>query len=950
MTAGDDQSEGTTRNGADDGTARNTSQLLRAAETLFERALEVDGADARDRWLARATGGDEALLCEVRSLLDAHERSTDFLETSPLLRETDDCEAAVDAAVGDELGPYRIEALLGEGGFGVVYRALQSEPVRRQVALKVIKLGMDTRRVIARFEAERQALALMDHPSIARVIDAGATDSGRPYFVMDLVEGVELTRFCDDERLDVRERCKVFVKLCNAVQHAHQRGLIHRDLKPSNVLASRADGEVQVKVIDFGIAKATTDEVDDAASALRTEQGQVIGTPVYMSPEQAIGRVDIDTRADVYSLGVILYELLAGSTPLSGEELRDRARAGEMASFLANYSPPNPSARLATGEGAESVAQRRRGTLASVRARVRGDLDAIAQRALEGDRDRRYDSAANLGRDVQNALEHRPIEASPPSTAYRIWKFTRRHRIGVAAMSAVVIALVAGGLVAFDSLKAREAQRFELGQIFEYTLDPSVRGDAPIEGETTGYVRRIQGVYGDEAGPILVGGLATIAERLERSGKIDEALVARRLALRHALDSPDDARQIAAARVALGLQLLRVGSVDEGLQELQESVRIDATLGGRPGVYAARLELARAALQAGSAPQAIELASAAESIALQHAPQDLRMRVDALEVLVDVRKQQGDADEALDAWERLIDLLGDLSADSVVVTVRERIRCAEWLASQNDSGGAVFQLHRALGTVRGSNLPRPQLEFEALVELNKIVTRAPSLLPPQAAARELVAELALGRGLFVPGTAEHVAFLRRVASHYELRGRPIEELEILRELFQAVDSRTSSTASRDDPTSPLVDIVRIRTLAALETVTQSDGKIPQEAGDVLRWGLAIARATEPSSDELLAAQIDLELRTGNVLRLFSLTKELEPEESGDADNPFALAWRAATLSAMGTAEKVAEAEELIERARVSLEGAGRYDGGLRRTIEFVDGMVRNARARLSDGR
>ncbi len=355
------------------------------------------------------------------------------------------------------IGPYRILDVLGEGGIGVVYLAEQAAPVRRRVALKVIKLGMDTRQVVARFASERQALAVMDHPNIATVFDGGATDGGRPYFVMEWVKGVPLTDYCDTHRLSTTERVTLFCDVCAAIQHAHQKGVIHRDLKPSNILVGVAEGgDPQVRVIDFGIAKAVSPSMTDAS--LVTQQGQFIGTPAYMSPEQAeMSKLDVDTRSDIYSLGVILYELLVGALPIE---------VGGMASYAVQHAlretePAMPSNRFDTRDDTmDTLAESRGGTPAMLRRELRGDLDWIVLKAIAKDRTRRYDGVSLLAADLQRHLAHEPVLARPPSTLYRISRFVRRNQLSVMAGAAVVLAMIVGtGAATIGLLRANAAER-----------------------------------------------------------------------------------------------------------------------------------------------------------------------------------------------------------------------------------------------------------------------------------------------------------------------------------------------------------------------------------------------------------------------------------------------------------------------------------------------------------
>ena len=375
---------------------------------------------------------------------------------------------AADLRPGDRVARYKILETLGEGGFAVVYLAEQEMPIRRRVALKIIKLGMDTQQVIARFEAERQALAMMNHPGVAKVFDASITDTGRSYFVMEHVPGEPITEYCDRHRLSTQQRLELFMEVCDAVQHAHQKGIVHRDLKPSNVLVMIADGQAVPKVIDFGVAKALHQKLTERT--LFTEQGQLIGTPEYMSPEQAErSGLDIDTRSDIYSLGVLLYELLTGALPFDPTTLRQAAFA-EIQRIIREVEPPKPSTRLSSlSDESTTYAQKRRADPRSLLRELRGDLDWITMKALEKDRTRRYPTASELAADLARHLKHEPVAAGPPSAAYRVKKYIRRHRVGVTAGAALALALLAGisgtsvGLVlatraAADAEEARAAE------------------------------------------------------------------------------------------------------------------------------------------------------------------------------------------------------------------------------------------------------------------------------------------------------------------------------------------------------------------------------------------------------------------------------------------------------------------------------------------------------------
>jgi serine/threonine protein kinase/tetratricopeptide (TPR) repeat protein len=411
--------------------------------SIFVAALEVDDPAERAAYIERACTGDPALRAQVEQLLKAHDQSGPFMERpAPALV------AAADEPLterpGTVIGPYKLLEQIGEGGFGVVFMAEQAQPIRRKVALKVLKPGMDTRQVIARFEAERQALALMDHPNIAHILDGGTTASGRPYFVMELVRGIPITEFCDQNRLPVRERLELFINICQAVQHAHQKGVIHRDLKPSNMLVTLHDDKAVVKVIDFGIAKATGQQLTE--KTLFTNFAQMVGTPLYMSPEQAqMSGLDVDTRSDIYSLGVLLYELLTGTTPFDKERLKTMGY-DEIRRLIREEEPAKPSTRISTlGQAATTLSSQRKSDPRRLAQLIRGELDWIVMKCLEKDRNRRYETANGLAMDVERYLHDEPVLACPPSTGYRLRKFARKYRtlLRIAGVVGAILALAA---------------------------------------------------------------------------------------------------------------------------------------------------------------------------------------------------------------------------------------------------------------------------------------------------------------------------------------------------------------------------------------------------------------------------------------------------------------------------------------------------------------------------
>jgi hypothetical protein len=452
--------------------------LTEQAENIFYAALEIKSSGERGEYLDRACLENAELRAAVDEMLASQARAEKFFDGGgvqqvsiadlaktmaemPEFNGNADPAPLLDEELGKFIGAFKLLQRLGEGGCGVVYMAEQEKPVRRRVALKIIKLGMDTRNVIARFEAERQALALMDHPNIARVLDAGTTQTGRPYFVMELVRGVKITDYCDQNELDTRQRLELFMQVCRAIQHAHQKGVIHRDIKPSNILVTVIDGVAIPKVIDFGIAKAIEGRLTD--NTIFTAYEQFIGTPAYMSPEQSVmSGVDVDTRSDIYSLGVLLYELLTGRTPFETKELLMNGMDG-LRRTLQEREPQRPSVIVTTLQGSAlaQMARRRHAEPLKLISLLRGDLDWIVIRTLEKDRARRYETANGLAMDVQRFLENEPVMARPPSRFYRLQKLVRRNKIACIAGVIVTLVLIGGlGLSTWFWYEEREARKF----------------------------------------------------------------------------------------------------------------------------------------------------------------------------------------------------------------------------------------------------------------------------------------------------------------------------------------------------------------------------------------------------------------------------------------------------------------------------------------------------------
>jgi eukaryotic-like serine/threonine-protein kinase len=431
----------------------NADQII----DLFNEAKARPAGPERERFLTEACRENAGLREQIVSLIEADGDGRSELFDRGLIKWPT---ILATEKAGDRIGRYKLLENIGEGGCGLVYMAEQEEPVRRRVALKVIKLGMDTKSVIARFEAERQALAMMDHPNIAKVFDAGATETGRPFFVMELVRGIKITEFCDQQNLSTEQRLELFTQVCQAVQHAHQKGIIHRDLKPSNILVTLHDGMPVPKVIDFGVAKATHNQrLTD--KTLFTAFEQFIGTPTYMSPEQAeMSGLDVDTRSDIYSLGVLLYELLTGWPPLNANELLQSGMS-EMSRRIREDEPPHPSTRLSTMQVADLslVAKSRQADAPKLIRLVQGDLDWIVMKCLEKDRARRYETVIGLAADIKRYLSSEPVTARPPTRLYRFRKLVRRNKLAVSAATAISVALVSGLCVATWALIRERAAR-----------------------------------------------------------------------------------------------------------------------------------------------------------------------------------------------------------------------------------------------------------------------------------------------------------------------------------------------------------------------------------------------------------------------------------------------------------------------------------------------------------
>jgi serine/threonine protein kinase/tetratricopeptide (TPR) repeat protein len=631
-------------------------------ELIFDAALQKGSEGERAAYLEGACGRDADLRNRVETLLRAHADAAGFLQAT--LTATPAQEGP-----GTTIGRYKLLQQIGEGGFGVVYMAEQVEPVRRKVALKVIKLGMDTKQVVARFESERQALALMDHPHIARVFDAGATDSGRPYFVMELVKGISITEYADSNNLATRDRLKLFVTVCQAVQHAHQRGIIHRDIKPSNVLVTLHDGQAVPKVIDFGIAKATSHRLTE--KTIFTEFRQIVGTPQYMSPEQAeMSGLDVDTRCDIYSLGVLLYELLTGTTPFEASRLQT-AGYGELQRIIREEEPPRPSLRVSTlHDQIETIARNRRTEPGRLSGTLRGDLDWIVMKALEKDRTRRYATAGDLAADVERYLDDKPVSASPPGVLYSAWKFARRNRTGVIAAAVVLIAVLAGLALATSGLvgarRAADRSR-EIAQFLEeivVAVDPSEADNRAIDVERV--VRRARELFGNDHTTVAAA-LDGLAIQRQHAGDFRAAERLYREAEQIWRNSRANPAKLALTLGHLGTLLRQRGDDAGGEAALREALQIASSLPEtmQLAFCDGRTELATLLQRRGRLDEAETLVRQALQIRRQAAPSQQYRIAQTLELLTQIQMTANRVDEAEKSFGEAIALYRSLfPADS----------------------------------------------------------------------------------------------------------------------------------------------------------------------------------------------------------------------------------------------------------------------------------------------
>ena len=628
-------------------------------EEIFDQAIRIDDHDRQADFVRQASEGDTALVSRVEALLACHAKTADFLETPALGFVRREHDGPMETA-GRVIDRYRLIEEVGEGGFGQVFRAEQLEPVTREVAVKIIKPGMDSRQVVARFRAEQQTLAMMKHPGIATVLDAGTTESGRPYFAMELVDGQPIDDDLDERRSDVAQRLRLFADVCRAVHHAHQKGVIHRDLKPPNVLITDGDEWPAVKVIDFGIAKA----MQPAGEAGNTTARQFLGTPQYMSPEQIAGEADIDTRADVYALGCLLYKLLTGVAPLDDQVASADANVMDLRRRVCEEEPRRPSTRLGElGDNLPTVAQQRATRPAELRRTLRGDLDWIVMKALEKDRQRRYQSASELAADVERFLASEPVSAGPPTALYRLQKLARRHRAVVSAASLVVAALMVGAVAstigflnAERQRKRADEQRVQVDYQRQQALKQAEKAQRTVAllQEMIGAAHPREGHSADY----------TVRELLDEvSQSLEERL-------------PEQPEARAALHQTIGRAYLFLWELDKAQTHLKQALDLrQQNLGEEdPQTASSQADYAYCVMHLSRLEEAKETASSAVKRLRQEGPSDdLAL---ALGVLARVNRVYGEPDEALRLANEALDITKQVHGKHDPTTLINQLRVA----------------------------------------------------------------------------------------------------------------------------------------------------------------------------------------------------------------------------------------------------------------------------------
>ena len=749
-------------------------EQFRRVKQLFDEICDLP--EEQQQAVLRQVGDEDPLVRqELERLLAVGDPEQTSIQVSLPPR-------APDLEEGTTIGPYRIERKLGEGGMGQVYEARQEEPVRRSVALKVIKHGLGSDEVLRRFEAERQALALMNHPNVARVLDAGTDSFGRPFFVMEYIEGQPITEFCDRHQLDLRRRLELFAEVCRGVQHAHQKGVIHRDLKPSNILVEDQDGTAVPRIIDFGVAKAIDQQLTERT--LFTQVGQLVGTPEYMSPEQAdLNANDIDTRADVYSLGVVLYELLVGRTPLETSQLR-QAGFDEMRRVIREEEPSRPSQRLSTlGEGSDQVGSARRADTALLARQCRGELDWIALKALEKDRELRYESAASLGEDLRRFLSDEPVIAGPPTFRYRARKFVRRHRAAVGlfslAAASLLVAAVGAGWGWFTATRAERQARFE----------------AETSAEVADFLVELFEVSAPERS---LGKTITARELLDRgAGRIEVELAER----------PDLQGRLLET---IGRAYRSLGLAQDARPLLEQAVerRREAFGDSSAEVAGALNSLAGLLLLQGDPTAALPLLEEAEAIQATLGPEYEAERARTLNNLGTAHRLLGQLEPALERYRQGLELRERLFGPESLEVAKQQVNLGSVLRSLQRPTESAESYGIAL-EIRRAGLPPRHPDIAKV--LNNLGTLYRETGRPEEARQVLDEVLEIRREVLGPEHPQVAETLASLGVVQAALGRPDQARELLEEALRIAEARLA-------PTHPLRRYATERLVEVLESL------------------------------------------------------------------------------------------------------------------------------------
>jgi serine/threonine protein kinase/tetratricopeptide (TPR) repeat protein len=879
-------------------------------EPIFNAACERARGAERKAYLDGACGEDAELRARVDVLLVAHDKAGEFLREPAVTSQREGPGSTIDA--------YKLLQEIGEGGMGVVYMAEQERPVRRKVALKVIKLGMDTKQVIARFEAERQALAMMDHANIARVLDAGATATGRPYFVMELVRGVPIDEYCDTHTLETSARLRLFVDVCRAVQHAHQKGIIHRDLKPTNVLITSYDGIPVPKIIDFGVAKATNQKLTERT--LFTEFHQVIGTPEYMSPEQAeMSGLDVDTRSDIYSLGVLLYQLLTGSTPANPRDLRTAAYA-EMTRMIREDEPQTPSTRISKlGVGGDTVAKHRSSDSRSLSRRLQGDLDWIVMKALEKDRTRRYDTASAFAADVARHLENQPVEAGPPGAWYRLSKFAHRNQKTVAA-SLVLVIVVGLGLfgtsVGFVSARAEADRSGRISEALQDVLATTGGDGAEGREELERVLVMVRETFGaDRATYATV--LDTLVIRLRDAGDFEAAADLCRESLEvwrehEGVGHPN----VAVTLARLGSILHAQGDSELAEQSLRESLALFGDATSSPGLEGldGRLKLADLLTNQGEYAEADELLGEALSmLRASAAPSHWRI-ITTLEARYVVQINLSTANAGETIREIYSEVNGFYPDDSPLLGVTA-LSLGRHLARHGDPEGGEPYLREALARFKAGSKPSGFMQFAAYDSLFQIVrsrTDTASVIETDDLLRELIL---IGSNFL--GAVELATNQKYYASRMFERERYGDAIQAMMDAHQSLVVGERSLAERENLRDNLAKVAfEVALLPGLQ----------QEVLDLALEAAEIALSGEPNHPAMQVAVGASHYRLGNyalAAKLLDAARPLEDVRGGLSMllSPSDHAFRAMAHAQLGN-DELAKSEFEALRVAHSTQDAG----------------------------